>query len=961
VGDIYLTMLRPSLSVPLCAFGLLAGCSETEINPPQDEFRILASGFPGAALAVDGTAADDVWIVGAANEKAGVGPLLTHFDGSEWTALDFDPGVNLWWVDAVSPDLVYAAGTRGTILRIRDGDQVERMDTPGRANHVVFGLWARSADEAYAVGEGKQNREGFVWKWDGQSWRNLELPASLASPARGHAPPLLKVWGNDEAVWVVGSLGTVLRSTDGESFEAVSIADPDEPERPLRDTLFTVHGRGSEVAIVGGGGDGFVFSEDGEGNFVRSLPAPDLLQGVYFGPDDEVFAVGEPGRIYERRGAEWVERDANLTSRIESLHAVWIDPEGDVWAVGGNVLGPALDEGVVLFAGAGAESLPAPEIPQPPPPVCPEAQVDPEPDMTIARQWIEHALNAIRRDIPEPTVHARNLYHLSAAMYDVWAAFDPEAEQHLSADVPPVPNDLDDYLDTAISFAAYRLLTHRYTPAEGSEVSTDCFDRYMDLRGLDIEDTSTTGDGPVAFGNRIAQVYIEEGQNDGSNEADDYKAPEGEYEATNPILVVAQPGAVNPGNAGDLDPSRWQPLRLPEQRTQNDIVVESDVQEYIGPHWRDVNPFALERPAPGATYFDGGEGPRFGPELLDTITELIDKEARLDVDEGVMIDVSPGSYGNNSLGANDGAGYATNPVTGEAYAPVMVNEADFGRLMAEYWADGPKSETPPGHWNSIAHFVTDRPDFEPLFEGAEMLTPLEYDLKLHLALNGALHDAAIAAWELKREYETSRPITLIRHMAALGQSTETDAEDYHEAGLPLIDGLIERITPASTAGGERHEHLRPYIGEIAVQAWLGEPTDPETEYSGVGWIRALDWVPYQARTFVSPAFPGYTSGHSAFSRAAAEVLTLFTGSPWFPGGLQEFFIGRNEFLKFEEGPSTDVRLQFASYYDAADQAGQSRIWGGIHIEADDFLGRTTASEAGIGAFEKAKALFQGER
>jgi len=954
-------MLRHSSVLSLCALGLLAGCSESTINPPQDEFRVLASGFPGAALAVDGTAADDVWVVGAANRDVGVGPLLTHFDGNEWTALDFDPEVNLWWVDAVSPDLVYAAGTRGTILRIRNGDQIERMATPGRADHIVFGLWARSADEVYAVGEGKQNREGFVWKWDGQSWRNLDLPESLQSPGFGHAPPLLKVWGNEEAVWVVGSVGTVLRSTDGESFEPIAITDPDdEMGRPLRDRLFTVHGRGDEVAIVGGGGSGFVFTQDADGNFVRSLPAPGtLLQGVYFGPEGEVFAVGEDGFIFERRGTEWVRRESNLTEGIESLHATWIDPEGDVWAVGGNVLGSALDEGVVLFKGRGGESLPAPEIPQPPPPVCPEDAVNPEPDRTIARQWIEHALNAIRRDIPEPTVHSRNLYHLSAAMYDVWAAFDPVAEQHLSDDVPPTPADLDTYIDTAISFAAYRLLTHRYTPAEGSEVSTDCFDRYMDLRGFDIEDTSTTGDGPVAFGNRIAQVYIQEGQNDGSNEAGDYAGPEGDYEPTNPILVVAQAGAVRSFEADDLDPAVWQRLELPEQRTQNDLVVESNLQEYIGPHWRDVTPFALERPAPGQTYFDGGEGPGFGPSLIGTVTELIDKEARLDVDAGVMIDVSPASYGNNSLGANDGAGYATNPVTGQPYTPVMVNEADFGRLMAEYWADGPNSETPPGHWNSIAHFVTDGPDFEPLFEGTEMLTPLEYDLKLHLALNGALHDAAIAAWELKREYETSRPITLIRHMAALGQSTETEAEDYHEAGLPLIDGLIERITPASTADGERHEHLRPYIGELTVRAWLGEPSNPDTDYSGVGWIRAADWVPYQARTFVSPAFPGYTSGHSTFSRAGAEVLALFTGSPWFPGGLQEFFIGRNEFLKFEEGPSTDVRLQFASYYDAADQAGQSRIWGGIHIEADDFVGRTTGSETGIGAFERAKALFEG--
>ncbi|MEM9115362.1 MAG: vanadium-dependent haloperoxidase [Myxococcota bacterium] len=948
-------------ALAILAFGVLAGCSEDEIPDLDREFRVLASGFPGAALAVDGTAADDVWVVGAANSSVGVGPLLTHFDGTEWTDLDFDPAVNLWWVDAVSRDLVFAAGTRGTIVTIRNAETIERMTTPGGANHVVFGVWARSADEAYAVGEAKANREGFVWKWDGQSWRDLVLPESLMTPSLGHAPPLLKVWGNDEGTWVVGSFGTVLRSTDGETFEVVEIVDPDsERGDRLQDRLFTVHGSDEEVAIVGGGGSGFVFSQDADGNFVRALESP-LLQGVYFGAEGRVVAVGERGLIYERQGGEWNRRESNLTETIESLHAVWIDPEGGTWAVGGNVLGPGLDEGVVVFAGTDAEQIPAPEIPQPPPPDCPAEQVQPEPDRSIARQWIEHLLNAVRRDIPEPTVHARNMYHLSAAMYDIWAAFDDEAAQLFIDERPPMPADLDAYLDTAISFAAYRLLTHRYTPAEGGEVSTDCFDRYMDARGFDISDTSVEGDGPVAFGNRVAAVLIGEGQNDGSNEAGDYAAPPGDYESLNPILVVAQAGAVRSFEADQLNPAVWQRLELPEQRTQNELILESNLQEYIGPHWRDVTPFALVRPGPGQTYFDGGEGPGFGPSLIGTITELIEKEALLDLDLGIMIDVSPGGYGNNSLGLNDGTGYDTNPVTGQPYQPVMVNQADFGRLMAEYWADGPNSETPPGHWNSIAHFVTDDPNFEPLFEGTETLGRLEYDVKLHLALNGALHDAAITAWELKREYETSRPITLIRHMAELGQSTEASAADYDPAGLPLVDGLIERITPESVAPGERHFHLRPYVGEIAVRGWLGEPSDATSEVGGIDWIRALDWVPYQARTFVSPAFPGYTSGHSTFSRAAAEVLALFTGSPWFPNGVQEFFIGQNEFLKFEEGPSADVRLQFASYYDAADQAGQSRIWGGIHIEADDFVGRTTGSAAGIGAFERAKALFEGNR
>jgi hypothetical protein len=167
------------------------------------------------------------------------------------------------------------------------------------------------------------------------------------------------------------------------------------------------------------------------------------------------------------------------------------------------------------------------------------------------------------------------------------------------------------------------------------------------------------------------------------------------------------------------------------------------------------------------------------------------------------------------------------------------------------------------------------------------------------------------------------------------------------------------ITPESSAAGERHAALAAYIGEIAIFAWPGEPANLTTQYSGAQWIRAKTWVPYQKDTFVTPAFAAFTSGHSTFSRAGAEVLTHFTGSPYFPGGLATFLAPRNKFLKFELGPSDDITLQWATYYDAADQAGQSRIWGGIHIFADDFNGRIMGSTIGDNVYGKARTYFDG--
>ena len=147
------------------------------------------------------------------------------------------------------------------------------------------------------------------------------------------------------------------------------------------------------------------------------------------------------------------------------------------------------------------------------------------------------------------------------------------------------------------------------------------------------------------------------------------------------------------------------------------------------------------------------------------------------------------------------------------------------------------------------------------------------------------------------------------------------------------------------------------MGEIAIRTWRGPPKEL-TKESGVGWILGASWMTYQKATFVTPAFPGFVSGHSTFSRAAAEVLAAYTGSRFFPGGLltARRAVGS---LDTDRGPSRDVTLQWATYYDAADQAGISRIYGGIHIVADDFGGRRIGSRVGKQAWILAQRYFAG--
>ena len=585
---------------------------------------------------------------------------------------------------------------------------------------------------------------------------------------------------------------------------------------------------------------------------------------------------------------------------------------------------------------------------------------------SVARQWNEETLAAIRRDNPRPPVHARNLFHVSVAIYDAWAAYDATAKPYLTHE-RATSTDVERDRAIAISFAAYRVLSERYSPdlALNAGASQMSFDARMNALGLDKTFTDTAGSGPAALGNRFAAAVIAFGKTDGSNEDENYADPT--YTPVNQPLIVKTPDI---DFATVVDPNRWQPLALDQMIGQNGVPLPGKVQTFVGSQWGDVTPFALTRASPTDLYLDPGPQPQLtglgGATDLTfkaQVQQVIELSSRLTPDDPTMIDISPASLGNNPLGTNDGHGYPVNSATGQPYTPEFVKRGDFGRLIAEYWADGPTSETPPGHWNVLANSVADTPGFERRFRGTgPVLDPLEWDVKTYLALNGAEHDAAIACWGAKRKYDGVRPITMIRYMGKKGQSSDSGQASFDPMGLLLEPGVIEVITAESSAPGQRHADLvaaGAQLGDIAIVAWPGGPADPKTQHSGTRWVLAKGWVPYQRATFVTPAFPGYFSGHSTYSRSAAEVLTLLTGSEFFPGGLGEFVVRQNGFLQFEAGPSEDVTLQWARYFDAADQAGQSRLWGGIHVEADDFTGRRVGDQVGIAAFNEAVTYFDG--
>lgn len=559
-------------------------------------------------------------------------------------------------------------------------------------------------------------------------------------------------------------------------------------------------------------------------------------------------------------------------------------------------------------------------------------------DRSVARIWNEVALNAIRRDFPAPTVHARNLYHLSVAMWDAWVIYDdgPGVAHTTTIDAPTSAEEGDQR--AAIAFAAHRVLSSRYANAIGGEESLAEIDATLEAMCLNTEMANDPSSG-AAVGSAIADEVLSGALEDGAREDNRYVA---DFDVANEPLVLAEPGTTME------DPNRWQQLLFVEAQTQNGLLLESNLQDYVGPHWGYVTPFALDKADDGLP-IDPGPPPLLGTSTDDAfrqaVVDVIRASSLLDPAAADTIDLSPSARGNNPLGTNDGAGYERNPATGEPYAPNPVNAADYYRVIAEFWADGPDSETPPGHWNTLANEVSDSLDDYRLTGSGDSIDRLQWDVSLYFALNGALHDAAIAAWGTKAVYDYARPISMIRYLGGNGD-------------LPEVPGLIEVVTTESSQPGERHEHLADSVGETAVMAWARRPVWFADQTDQVRWILAVDWKPYQRSTFVTPAFPGYVSGHSTFSRAAAEVLTAITGSAYFPDGLGTYEMPEGE-LEFDGGPSTDVELQWATYYDAADEAGLSRIYGGIHVEADDLAGRIVGSAVGLRAWDVAHVYIGG--
>ena len=330
-------------------------------------------------------------------------------------------------------------------------------------------------------------------------------------------------------------------------------------------------------------------------------------------------------------------------------------------------------------------------------------------------------------------------------------------------------------------------------------------DPLMSELGMDASDSSVDITTPSGVGNASCAAVLASRHNDGSNQLGDKHS--GAYSDYTGYTPANRAGILR-------DPNRWQPL-----------IIGGVSQSWQLPHWGLVTPFALT------------SGSQFRSRIFSGAPYLYPSEA----------------YWKQAFDVVE----------------LSARLGDNEKVIAEFWADGAGTVTPPGHWNAIAQAVSRRDHYSE-----------EQDVKLFFVLNNALLDAGIAAWDAKRFADSIRPVTVIRSL----------------------------------------------MGNRRIRAWAGPGL-------GIGFIECKDF-----RSFLpTPAFAGFVSGHSAFSAAAAEVLKRFTGSDDFG---QSITVAPGSSL-IEPGltPAVPVTLHWTTFTEAADQAGMSRRYAGIHFETDDVAGR----------------------
>ena len=312
----------------------------TEGGGPGTELEFVLQRRPGALLSVAGTSATDVYAVGA-DKRDGKGPAVLHYDGVKWHRLPTGATGDLWWVSVTPIDGdFYMAGDVGLILQYDPpSGQFQRHTTPG--TQLLFGVWGSAANNLWAVGGDPADEDagGVVWHYDGEAW----TPADLTGVVSGGLPTLYKVWGRSASdIYAVGRRGVVIHfnGTNWTQLEITSLPRP----------LFTVHGNDTQVAAVGGFFDGVILEQVGARFEDRTPQGITQMNGVFVPASGRAAAVGREGALAIRTANGW-ELQENTLNTVLDFHATWVDPDGGIWAVGGD-LSVDLKDGILAYAGS---------------------------------------------------------------------------------------------------------------------------------------------------------------------------------------------------------------------------------------------------------------------------------------------------------------------------------------------------------------------------------------------------------------------------------------------------------------------------------------------------------------------------------------------------------------------------------------------------------------------------------
>ena len=519
-------------------------------------------------------------------------------------------------------------------------------------------------------------------------------------------------------------------------------------------------------------------------------------------------------------------------------------------------------------------------------------------DPTISVIWDRVVQQAVieTESFVGPTIASRAYAMMHTAMYDAWSSYDDTALR-VSFDLEGdniAGSGGDAEKAKAMSFAAITVLRDLFPDMEELYVSV-----MQDRLGYALEDD----------GSQAAQIGIDAAEDllalrgdDGSNQANGYADTTG-YTPFNP-----DPTEIN-------DITRWTPENVPIDPED----ASPAEQNFLTAQWLEVEGFGLAENADGSTDFSqtlpDAPQPFFTDAFENATLNFADKTITLGSDAtiggvaylaGDVIAVSQ-----DLIGEVINQGFIDQA---QQIVDISADLTDEQKIIAEFWEDGGGTAFPPGTFMSFAQFVSARDN-----------NSLDQDAQMFLAMGNAVMDAGIATWQAKVEYDYARPVRAIRDLGELGLLGEMGVdENTGETGYVI------------TAFGGFNE---------------------DGTGRGTQTILAENFITFQRPgADPSPPFAEYTSGHSAFSAAGAEVLRQFTGSDDF-GGEVTF---APDSIQFENGvPEDEVTLEWATFTEAADEAGLSRLYGGIHFTEGDVNGRTLGTEVGASAFDLAMSFVNG--